>query len=94
MLASQLPPDSPLMIHASKGDSVWQLEHQLLAGIYDATAAGNWQRGGGKGRKPKPVKRPGVGGTSEQFGSGRSRDELDDLIEATTGRRPGGQEVV
>lgn len=40
----------------------------------DALNAGNWQRGGGKGRKPKPVPRPGVEDDSKQtrrFGSAK-----------------------
>ena len=36
------------------------LEH-LMAGAFDLLAAGNWQRGGGKGQRPQPVKRPGAG---------------------------------
>lgn len=35
--------------------------NHLLANVFDALAVGNWQRGNGKGRKPKPLKRPGVG---------------------------------
>lgn len=35
----------------------WQ-EHLLVAQLHAAQAA-NWQRGGGKGAKPKPLKPPG-----------------------------------
>lgn len=35
------------------------LEH-LAAAQLDALNGGNWQRGGGKGPKPKPTKRPGA----------------------------------
>lgn len=33
----------------------------LLAAVVDHLAAANWQRSGGKGSRPKPVPRPGVG---------------------------------
>lgn len=36
----------------------WTLAVQMLASLIDISAAGNWQRGGGKGAKPRPVKRP------------------------------------
>lgn len=41
-------------------DAEWGLAEQLAATLLDAVRAGNWQRGGGKGPKPKPVPRPGV----------------------------------
>lgn len=51
----------------------WRLEHHLLALIVDLLAGANWQRGGGKGGKPKPLRRPGVKpeGT-ERMGGGES----------------------
>ena len=36
----------------------WQPDMDFLAAILNALQWGNWQRGGGKGDKPKPVKRP------------------------------------
>lgn len=44
----------------SDGDTAWGLDQQLLAGVVDLLAGANWQRGGGKGTKPKKVPRPGV----------------------------------
>jgi hypothetical protein len=38
----------------------WNLNEYLLAGIFDVLAAANWQRGGGKGPRPKQIPRPGV----------------------------------
>lgn len=38
----------------------WSTEAHLLASIYDALAAANWQRSGGKGKRPKPIERPGM----------------------------------
>lgn len=41
------------------GDAArWGIDTHLLATIVDVLAGANWQRGGGKGPKPKPVKRP------------------------------------
>jgi hypothetical protein len=44
----------------------WRLEHHLMAMIIDLLAGANWQRGGGKGSRPKPVQRPGVKDTGNQ----------------------------
>jgi len=37
----------------------WDPPTQLLAVIVDLLNAANWQRGGGKGQRPKPIERPG-----------------------------------
>jgi hypothetical protein len=47
--------------------STWKLTDHLLALLIDYVAIGNWQRGGGKGRKPRPVPRPGAGSNLEQI---------------------------
>lgn len=36
----------------------WTPQFDFLSAILTSTLWGNWQRGGGKGDKPKPVKRP------------------------------------
>lgn len=36
----------------------WSDDTHLLASLLDLTAGANWQRGNGKGPKPKPVQRP------------------------------------
>lgn len=55
--------------------AAWGLEHHLLALIADLLAGANWQRGGGKGSKPRPIPRPGVSdeptGTRDGVPSGR-----------------------
>lgn len=58
-LVDHLPRDSALN-RSRFGDSVidWTTETELLAAAVDRLAAANYQRGGGKGSKPKPVKRP------------------------------------
>lgn len=43
------------------GQSPWTRTEMLLAMIADLLAGANWQRGGGKGARPKPIPRPGVG---------------------------------
>lgn len=74
------------MLAISKGESAWGLREQLLALNADLVAGGNWQRGGGKGPRPKPIKRPGAGPDEKQFGTGRSREELDELLRVHAGR--------
>lgn len=38
--------------------ALWSASDYLLANIFDLLAGANWQRGGGKGRKPQPFPRP------------------------------------
>jgi len=42
-------------------DVEWGLTEHLLASVVDVAQIANWQRSGGKGRRPKPIPRPGVG---------------------------------
>ncbi|GHA49911.1 hypothetical protein GCM10010329_85110 [Streptomyces spiroverticillatus] len=64
-LLVSLPADSALARSMGGEDAIWTLETQLLAGIHDRLAEGNWQRGnaGAKSpsRRPSPIPRPGVG---------------------------------
>ena len=55
-----LPTTSALArsIHGDK--ALWTTGEHLLAAVADALHAANWQRGGGKGRKPAAVPRPGT----------------------------------
>lgn len=39
----------------------WSITDHLLALQVDYLAMGNWQRGGGHGPRPRPIRRPGVG---------------------------------
>lgn len=53
------------------GDAVlWRVTDHLLAAVLDALHGANWQRGGGKGQRPKPIKRPGVDDGSKSLGRG------------------------
>lgn len=46
--------------HALYGDTVtWTTSEHLLANVVDLTSTANWQRGGGKGKRPKRLHRPG-----------------------------------
>lgn len=48
----------------------WMVTDYLLAAVVDALAIGNWQRGGGKGRRPRALPRPGVKDAAQkQFGT-------------------------
>lgn len=39
--------------------SAWSTAEHLLANIFDVLQGANWQRGGGKGRRPQRIPRPG-----------------------------------
>lgn len=81
---SNLPPDSATVIAATGGTSLWGLQEHLTAATVDLLAAANWQRGGGKGVQPKPLKRPGVNdGDVERIGGSRtySVDEMRELLD-------------
>lgn len=47
-------------IHGSEARS-WSVDTYMLAAVVDLLAGANYQRAGGKGRKPRPVQRPGSG---------------------------------
>jgi hypothetical protein len=60
IIVNWLPPSvDSAYFRARKPNSWWKMpEHDLLAGILFAGEGANWQRGGCKGDKPKPVKFP------------------------------------
>lgn len=51
--------------HLKPTESQWTTTDHLLAGVLDALNGANYQRGGGRGSKPKPVPRPGDGGSPQ-----------------------------
>lgn len=60
VLVRGLPPTSRLRLALGDGQPPWTATDYLLADVYDALAAGNWQRSGGPKQKyPKPYPRPG-----------------------------------
>lgn len=69
----------------------WGLTEHLLAGAIDLLAWGNYQRAGGQGGKPKPIKRPGVNDIGRRHGgpTGLSPEEAKRIL---TGYRVGEYE--
>jgi hypothetical protein len=67
----------------------WPAELHLLANVADLLAWSNWQRGGGKGPKPKPTKRPGDK-SSQTFGRAVPIDDVRQFLTERNGRAPGG----
>lgn len=67
---------------ALHGDRVrWGDQEHLLAGILDTVRGGNWQRGGGKGQRPRPVPRPGADDGVRQMGKARPLGEVRALLD-------------
>ena len=69
------------------GDEVdWDLNTQLLAGVFDQLATANWQRAGDeKAKRPDPLPRPGVNKRSadgEQIARGKpvTTDQMDRML--------------
>jgi hypothetical protein len=48
---------------------LWKITDHLLAVVADALHNANWQRGGGKGTRPKPIQRPGAGEDGQKLGA-------------------------
>ncbi|WP_018658455.1 hypothetical protein [Actinomadura flavalba] len=40
--------------------SLWSPEMWRLTDLADLIKAGNWQRGGGRGQRPRPERRPSI----------------------------------
>lgn len=47
----------------------WDVAEYLAAAILDGINSGNWQRGGGKGSRPKKVERPGTKQEGQRVGA-------------------------
>lgn len=62
VLVEHLPIDSATKAAVRGGPEhrAWSVDTYLLASAADLLAGANYQRGGGKGSKPKPVTRPGA----------------------------------
>ncbi|MCQ9367336.1 DUF5361 domain-containing protein [Brevibacterium sp. 91QC2O2] len=48
------------IVQVTVDDHEWSMTNQLLAAMVDRLNMDAWAQGGGKGRKPKPIPRPGV----------------------------------
>lgn len=71
---THLPRESAFARKLLGDDAPWGLNEQLLALTIDVLRQGNYQRGGGKGSKPKPLPRPGVQKGSEKRHGRTDRD--------------------
>jgi hypothetical protein len=81
VLVRFLPPSSALYRELQPEAEAWGLTEQLLASATDALNLANWQRGGGKGARPKPIKRPGIDNGETSFGSGAvTFEEIDEFF--------------
>ena len=58
----------------------WSVDTHLLAGVLDALNGANFQRSGGRGKRPSPVPRPGEKSTAEP-----TRDDSSTLFGGTDG---------
>ena len=58
----------------------WTVDTHLLAGVLDALNGANFQRSGGRGKRPSPVPRPGEKSTAEP-----TRDDSSTLFGGTDG---------
>lgn len=77
---SHLPRESALARKLLGDDAPWGLNEQLLALTIDVLRQGNYQRGGGKGAKPKPLPRPGVSKKDQPLQHGRTDRSPDEVI--------------
>ena len=59
----------------------WTVDTHLLAGVLDALNGANFQRGGGKGKRPEPVPRPDTPTASAE----PARDDSSTLFGGTDG---------
>jgi hypothetical protein len=60
ILIENLPPTAQSAYFRARhpGSWWWTPDTDFFAAILAAIQAGNWQRGGGKGPQPEPIKRP------------------------------------
>lgn len=73
MFLNNLPSDSAFQRSLAGDAGLWTTTDYLLASVVDFLAQANWQRGGGKGQRPKPIERPG---TRKRIGTAMSIEEL------------------
>ncbi|MFD9949683.1 hypothetical protein ACFWYW_55645 [Nonomuraea sp. NPDC059023] len=86
---SHLPRESALARSLLGNDVMWGLNEQLLAAAIDALKVANYQRSGGKGRKPKPFPRPGVEKTTaEPVHHGKTDRDPDQVVAYLANFRP------
>lgn len=83
---AHLPHDAALW-RAMGSPRQWGYPELLLAAIENRLSAGNWQRGGGKGRRPKPITAPGTNDAkSVTTGTAVPMHRMRRLLDQWTGR--------
>lgn len=89
-MAAHLPRDSAVMLAVAPQREVelWDASAYLLAHIADLLAAGNWQRGGGRGSRPRPLTRPSAEGDIEPV----TAADIDDF-RTWYSEQPGGRRL-
>lgn len=84
-----LPSTSALARSIHGDQALWSTQDHLLALAVDALHAANWQRGGGKGKRPRPVPRPGEQDKGrKRFGTGRMSLDVARTFFERVNRRP------
>ena len=71
---------SAIARHELGESAFWTVDTHLLAGVLDALNGANFQRSGGRGKRPSPVPRPGEKSTAEP-----TRDDSSTLFGGTDG---------
>jgi hypothetical protein len=82
VVVTSAPRDSRLAREIDPHATEWTPEAHLLAMAVDALHGANWQRSGGKGRKPKRLPRPGEVSTAQAIGKSMPLDELKARLDA------------
>ena len=81
-------PGSALAVSTRGERARWTDDSHMLAMILESLQGANWQRGGGRGPKPKRLPRPGdvQRGETRQFGAGAvTVDEFDAWLTSKRG---------
>lgn len=82
---ADLPPDAALWRSLNSPRQWGWMEHMLAAAVHAGQAA-NWQRAGGKGRRPKPLTPPGTPTTTTTtIGSSMPADVMRRLLDEWSG---------
>ena len=69
LVVNYSPATGPLAREMFGERALWGVSEYLLAMAVDVLQDANWQRGGGKGPRPKRVPRPGEDTKDQTFGS-------------------------
>jgi len=78
-LVAHLPPESATARVQRGGEAT--VANELLAHVANLLAAANWQRGGGKGPKPKPIRLSGDDPDDSRIGTAVPIDEMRHLLD-------------